>query len=223
MQSTFPPFWIIAGDLHGKLGRLDDIPGLSTAAGILITGDITTAGGAASARNLLEKIQRRNPRVLALFGNMDRSDTAEWLEETGQGLHRKVFELTPETAVMGLGGSNFTPFGTPSEFSEASLEAWLEDMWRKARAYRQVILLSHTPPYGTKCDHIGNGRHAGSQAVRNFILECQPAACLCGHIHEARAEDMLGKTLIVNPGSLNAGGYAVLTPGHTPLAARHLL
>ena len=33
---------------------------------------------------------------------------------------------------MGLGGSTFTPFGTPSEFPESRFADWLEHMWRAA-------------------------------------------------------------------------------------------
>ena len=44
MQSSHAPFWIVIGDLHGRTDRLSAIPGTASAEGILITGDLTTAG-----------------------------------------------------------------------------------------------------------------------------------------------------------------------------------
>jgi Icc-related predicted phosphoesterase len=46
--------------------------------------------------------------------------------------------------------------------------------------------------------------------VREFIEEQQPELCLCGHIHESRAEDRIGKTHVINPGPLKEGGYVLL-------------
>jgi Icc-related predicted phosphoesterase len=46
--------------------------------------------------------------------------------------------------------------------------------------------------------------------VRRFIEDVQPDVCLTGHIHEARSEDQIGKTRIVNPGLFEEGGYAVI-------------
>ena len=50
----------------------------------------------------------------------------------------------------------------------------------------------------------------GSSAVREFIQEHQPDICLCGHIHESKAEEYIGRTHVINPGTLGNGGYVVL-------------
>ena len=52
--------------------------------------------------------------------------------------------------------------------------------------------------------------HVGSTAVREFIEEAQPDICLCGHIHESRAVDRIGRTVVVNPGALAGGGYVLV-------------
>jgi len=213
MQSVSAPYWIAVTDLHGSVRRLAHVPGAAEAEGILIAGDITTAGGIASASRVLEEAASVNSHLMALFGNMDRPELASWLDEQGIGLHRAVRALTPDTAIMGVGGSPFTPMGTPSEFPENRIAEWLDEMWMHARSFRYVVLISHTPPRDTRCDVLGDGRHAGSVAVRDFIMERQPAVCLCGHIHESPAEDRLGRTVVVNPGALGDGGYAVLTLG----------
>lgn len=204
------PYWIVIGDLHDRTAGLERIPGLAEAQGVIVTGDLTITGGVPQARRVLEAISAHNPRILAQIGNMDRAEITDWLEAQGRNLHTRVHELAPDTLIMGVGGSPFTPFGTPSEFPESRFADWLEQMWRTARRYRRVVLVSHTPPRDTRCDRIYDGSHVGSTAVRDFLLECQPDVCLCGHIHEARSLDRLGRTLLVNPGPLSAGGHAVL-------------
>lgn len=202
--------WIVMGDLHDKAARLGEIQGLEEADGIIVTGDLTVTGGAAQARNVLEKLTRYNPVIYAQIGNMDRAEVTDWLAKQGWNTHLCVRELAPGVALMGLGGSTFTPFGTPSEFPESRFADWLEHMWREARTYRHVVLSVHTPPHDTLCDIVGDGIHVGSSAVRDFILDAQPDVCLCGHIHESRAVDRLGRTVLVNPGAFATGGYAVL-------------
>lgn len=202
--------WIVLGDLHDKAARLGDIRGLEEADGVIVTGDLTVTGGVAQARKVLEKLTRYNPVIYAQIGNMDRAEITDWLAEQGWNTHICVRELAPGVAIMGLGGSTFTPFGTPSEFPESRFADWLEHMWREARTFRHVVLSVHTPPHDTLCDVVGDGIHVGSTAVRDFILEAQPDVCLCGHIHESRAVDRLGRTVLVNPGAFATGGYAVL-------------
>jgi Icc-related predicted phosphoesterase len=50
----------------------------------------------------------------------------------------------------------------------------------------------------------------GSTVVRAFVEREQPQLVLCGHIHESRGTDEIGRTQIVNPGPVAAGHYAVV-------------
>lgn len=202
--------WVVVGDVHGDGDALARIPELPGASGLIISGDLTRQGSVAQARSVIEAAQAVNPVVLAQIGNMDGPEVDDWLEGQGINLHCKVRELAPHVAVMGVGGSTFTPFGTPSEFPEARFAEWLEELAHRAREYRSLVLIAHNPPRDTVCDRTGTGIHAGSSAVREFLEEHQPAVCLCGHIHEARGSQLLGRTMVVNPGSLTAGGYALL-------------
>lgn len=217
------PYWIVITDLHGKTARLGEIPGLAEAVGVIILGDITTQGSVSRARQVLEEVVVKNSHVLALFGNMDTPEVGQWLDEMGVGLHNAVRELDPQTAILGVGGATFTPFSTPSEFPETRFADWLEGLWTHACHYPRVVLVSHTPPRDTLCDRVEGNIHVGSQAVREFIMDCQPDVCLCGHIHESRAEDRLGRTVVMNPGSLSLGGYAVLQLGTRLSVSLHTL
>lgn len=202
--------WVVLGDVHGDVSQISRIPELANADGVIITGDLTKLGGIAQARSVIEAVQALNPVVLAQIGNMDGPEVNDWLEKQGINLHRKVRELSPDVAIMGVGGSTFTPFGTPSEFPEARFAEWLDSLAKRAHAHKIIVLVTHNPPHDTVCDRTGSGDHVGSRAVREFIEEHQPDVCLCGHIHESRGEQLIGRTMVVNPGVFAAGGYALL-------------
>lgn len=202
--------WIAIGDIHDKIDNLAKIPELNKASGIIITGDLTNCGNATAAERIMAIAEQYGLPVLAQPGNMDLAEVNGWLERTGHNLHDHMHELTPELAVFGIGGSNITPFHTPTEFSEEEYGAWLESLWKEAAKYPRQALISHTPPKDTLCDDIGNNVHVGSTAVREFIEKHQPDVCICGHIHEGVGTDHIGKTLVVNPGMLADGGYVIL-------------
>lgn len=202
--------WIAVGDIHDDVARLTKIPELSTADGIIVTGDITNAGGVKQAERIMEMIHANTSVIFAQIGNMDRSEITDWLVEKNWNIHRQVRSIAPDVVIFGVGGSTFTPFGTPSEFPESHFATWLEELWPKAKKSSKTILVSHNPPKDTLCDVLPDGAHVGSTAVREFIEEAQPDICLCGHIHEARAIDRVGRTIVVNPGTLSSGGYVVI-------------
>ena len=202
--------WIAIGDIHDDVTRLTDIPELPDADGIIVTGDMTVGGGVKQAERVLYAVQAANPHLLAQIGNMDRAEVTEWLTEKDWNMHTTVRELAPQVAIFGVGASTFTPFGTPSEFPESHFASWLADCWQRARHWPKSVLVSHNPPKDTACDALPNGVHVGSTAVREFIEENQPDICICGHIHEAKGMDRIGRTVVVNPGNFAAGGYVVL-------------
>ncbi len=73
------------------------------------------------------------------------------------------------------------------------------------------VLLAHSPPWGV-LDRAATAEHAGSRALRAWILARRPLLALHGHIHEApdllgRWAARLGATICVNPGA--AQGTAV--------------
>lgn len=203
--------WVAIGDMHDSLGRLTEIPELAHADGLLISGDITQGGGVKQAERLLEAASEHVPALLAQIGNMDRPEVTDWLEEKGWNLHATLRRLTPEVGIMGVGGSTFTPFGTPSEFPESHFSIILEQLWEHARAFKHLVLVSHNPPRDTVCDLTSQGVHVGSTALREFIENAQPDVCICGHIHEARGLDRVGRTAVVNHGAFVSGGYVLLS------------
>ncbi|MEZ0575707.1 metallophosphoesterase [Halodesulfovibrio aestuarii] len=212
-------FWICIGDIHDEIARLKDIPELAKARGVIISGDLTMAKGIPAARRVIEAVAAINPVIYAQIGNMDKPEVTEFLEEQGCNIHRSVTELTPEVVIMGVGTSGITPFNTPSETPDETLGKWLDETYAKALPYGATVVVVHDPPFNTACDDLGNGVHVGSKATRAFIEKTQPQLVLCGHIHEARSVDSIGKTLVINTGMLSAGGYAKITLNGTVLNA----
>lgn len=211
--------WIAVGDIHDDPACFHRIPELAQADGIIVTGDLTITGGVKQAELVMEVLRAHDLPVWAQIGNMDRPEVDAWLSEQGWNLHTVTRELTPDTAIFGVGASTFTPFGTPSEFPESTFAAWLDACWQRARRYPHTVLVSHNPPKDTACDVIPGDVHVGSTAVREFLEEAQPDICLCGHIHEARAVGRVGRTVVVNPGALAQGGYVLLRSNSGQLSA----
>lgn len=209
-------YWIAVGDIHESTERLASIPGVREAAGLIITGDMTNRGGPEQAGRVLAVAQAVNPVVLAQVGNMDLPQVDAHLSALGLNMHRQARWLAPGLALMGVGFSSPTPFGTPCEAGEDELAAWLAEARRQALSLPgaapgdALLAVIHTPPKNTRLDCLPGGMCVGSTAVREFIMAAQPDVCVCGHIHEAVGEERLGRSHVLNPGMLAEGGFVRL-------------
>jgi Icc-related predicted phosphoesterase len=208
------------GDIHDDVSALGRIPDLDKAAGIVISGDLTIKGGVAAAKKVIGAVRSANPVILAQIGNMDKAEVDAYL--TGEGLNiHATGRVTPQgVGFFGCGWSTPTPFGTPSEAGEDQIAVWLDAAYEAVAHCPRLVLVCHTPPIGTAADVVGTDTHVGSRAVRDFIERVQPDVCLTGHIHESTATDVVGRTVIINPGPLAAGGYARIELGADGLCAR---
>ena len=176
-------------DLHADEDLLDRLRMLSaskTYDAALFCGDLTARGPVSYAEEALSLF----PRTFAVFGNMDTQDVAEKILQMGKSVHARKVQLG-KWNLVGLGGSNPTPFGTPSEFSEEQIAAFLS----AAHIDTNTILLTHPPPFGV-FDSAG-GVHVGSKSVRDCILKNCPLMAICGHMHEYEGQEVLGETLVV--------------------------
>ncbi len=216
-QASQDTFWIGVGDIHQHIERLAEIPDIDRAQGVILSGDLTNHGGEAEVARILAVARRSNPTVLAQLGNMDLPVVTSFLKREGVNLHREVRDFGaafPEHGVMGVGASTFTPFSTPSEVSDEEMGHWLDSTYELAREFKFLLAVIHNPPKNSLADEVGAGVHVGSPAVRAFLERTQPDVCLTGHIHESASEDRIGRTILINPGTLDAGGYVriALTP-----------
>ncbi len=199
--------FIAVGDIHGDVANMGRIPDISRADGIIVTGDLTIRGDRSEGKRVIDVVRAVNPVVYAQIGNMDRQEIDDWLSAEEINIHRRVEELSHGVGLMGIGWSTPTPFGTPSEISEEGLARWIDETHALSAAYSRLVVVVHTPPYATATDRLPSGVHVGSPAVRAFLERVQPVLCVTGHIHESRAVDRIGRTTVINPGPLSAGGY----------------
>jgi Icc-related predicted phosphoesterase len=209
---------IAFGDIHMHTGNAARIKDITAADLVIITGDITNYGSSRDAETVLNQLRAINRSILGVAGNLDQPDVARYLEKMAISLHGSG-RIIEGLGIMGLGGSNYTPFNTPYEFSEQELAGFLAAGFARVKDAENFILVSHPPPVQTKTDRLTNGKHVGSRAVRSFIEEKQPLLCLTGHIHESRGLDHIGRTLILNPGMLKDGGYIEVRYENGELAA----
>jgi Icc-related predicted phosphoesterase len=145
-----------------------------------------------------EILARRAGRVYVLPGNHESErQIAELAAKHGLAdFHGRTLQAGGYW-IAGLGYSTPTPFNTPGEYSEEEMARRLEPF----AGLKPLILICHCPPLGTELDLVRKGVHAGSHAIREFIEKQQPAAFLCGHIHEAEGRQIrLGETPCVNVG-----------------------
>lgn len=203
-------YWVGIGDIHEQVMNVRFIPELAGATGVIVSGDLTNRGRKAAAERIIGEISRINPVIYAQIGNMDFKEVQDYLEERGLNIHARGLDLGQGVGLMGVGYSNPTPFGTPSEVSDDQIAKWLVEAHEQVRGLPHLLLVTHNPPFNTATDKVLGRVSVGSRAVRAFIEEVQPEVCLTGHIHEARSVDTIGKTVIINPGQLIAGGYALI-------------
>jgi uncharacterized protein len=186
---------LIFTDIHGDLGALSRH--METEADYYVAaGDLVNFGR--GLERCGEILSRRAERVYVLPGNHESSaQIGEMCHQFGLHDFHGQHAQWGRYQVAGLGYSNPTPFRTPGEYSEAELAEKLE----RFAGLQPLVLICHCPPYGTPLDRVHDGMHAGSTAIRDFLLREQPEHFFCGHIHESggvRAE--IGKTRGMNVG-----------------------
>ena len=134
---------------------------------------------------------------------------------------REVIRID-EYELLSLSYANRTPWNSPRELDEAELRSLIDELVDRLHDREKAIFNLHVPPYGSGLDDaprldetlkpITRGGQlelapVGSTAVRDAINDYQPLLSLHGHIHEARGEQMIGRTLAVNPGSDYGSGH----------------
>jgi Icc-related predicted phosphoesterase len=196
-------------DVHDRFDAVPDAVAKIGAVDLLIIGgDITTGGTPDEAARAVED-WRSLARLLALAGNMDSAAIDARLGELGVALDSRGFTFG-DVGVFGVSAAPKSPLHTPYELTDDELARRIEDGFRAVEGCRVRIFCPHAPPRDTACDRLPSGEHVGSEVIREFIERAQPDLTLCGHIHEARGTDEIGRTQIVNPGPARAGHYALV-------------
>jgi Icc-related predicted phosphoesterase len=189
-------------DIHGSHRALEWLLGAWKGYdAIIVGGDVTSQGMYGFFSKFFTLLTESSNPIYFVLGNHDPRESM--VPGKARNIHGRR-EKIGGFIVGGLGGSNITPFNTPFEISD-------DEARRTLSALKSVdILISHCPPFETKCDMAYGGNHVGSKPVREFVETSTPKIVLCGHIHESRGTDELKRSKIINPGPLLQGNYAVL-------------
>ncbi len=203
---------LVLSDIHGDVGTLKRIVDRETEPYdlILVLGDITDVSVddyVDRAREVVEILDQQGTFVKAIPGNMDNENVLKLLIENRINLHKDMFTLKSFDFV-GFGGGT-TPFDTPFEPSDEERGQVLKTLLQRTSAPNRVIV-SHHPPKNTLIDRTSDGEQVGSESLRNIVETENVQMVLSGHIHEAAGEDQLGDTVMVNPGAVQDGRYALL-------------
>jgi hypothetical protein len=119
-------------------------------------------------------------------------------------------------------GRNFVVAGFGGRLTEDKREAlWLIEYpyWEAEFSFdflqrmdQDRMLLFSTPPAGTDLD-LHRGQHIGVQVVNSLIKAYHPHFVFCGEALDGQGKAMIGTSLVVNPGPLSEGYYAILDTG----------
>ena len=197
---------LLIADLHGQFGKIDSFLELNPEA-VFIAGDITNMGPVDTVDDVLSRI---DVPCFAVPGNCDPREILDTLEHSDAVcLHGAQINLGTVT-IVGIGGSNPTPFNTPFELTDKQIDDLLHQGMAKMERTVHNVLVSHAPPFDT-LDLI-NGEHVGSKSIRRHIKDFDLVCC--AHIHEQRGVKEVDGVKIVNPGPAMDGYCAMLHFGN---------
>lgn len=200
-------------DVHGRFDAVDRaLAETGPVDAVVVGGDLTNAGSPESVEQAVEAWRHLAPALLVVAGNMDSPEIDERLVALGVSLDARGVVLG-DVGLHGVSASGPTPLHTPYELPDEELGRRAQVGHEQVASCRILIFCPHNPPFDTACDRLRDGRPVGSPSLRAFVERAQPDVVLCGHIHESRGEDVLGRSRIVNPGPAAAGHYAVVDVG----------
>ncbi len=200
-------------DIHGEVRRFEKILAAEPKADLLIIGgDFTNFGKPPEVDHILDLAQAHTPQVLAVAGNCDSAEIDRRLIERGVSLHTRGVRID-DIGFFGL--SAMPPWrGNMYEFPEEDLDRFLAASFAQVEGSSRFIMVPHCPPRNSEVDRSGFGANVGSTAVRQWMDKVNPILVICGHIHEARGQNKIGNTIVVNCGPARDGNYAVAEVGN---------
>lgn len=206
---------LVISDLHANNDVLDKMDEqFSKADAVLFAGDFAECFKPETGKDALNKLCEKHDTIYAVLGNCDNIEFIEELEDKDICVERSLV-FHEGLGFAGSGGG--TIFTGKTEFERTEEEILsdydivvdsVEQSGDKA-LWNNLILISHNPPKGAVVDAVNAELHAGSQKFTDFIMENQPLAVVCGHIHEGKGIEKIGNTTVINPGSLGEKGTFV--------------
>lgn len=203
--------FLVLSDIHGDLDHLDKLDEEFAACDcVVFAGDFAKFGSPETGLPVLNELVKKHETLFSVLGNCDEPSFIEELEKLDISVQGDML-FHDGLIFAGSGGALKFTGTTPNERTEEELVGDLNLITEQNDVdWNNLILLIHQPPFGTKADVIPSGIHTGSHSIRAFIEKYQSLAVITGHIHESPSIDYIGKTLVMNPGSLADGKYGIL-------------
>jgi Icc-related predicted phosphoesterase len=157
-----------------------------------------------------------NIPVVTIPGNMDAPEERFFSQVLNFTLYSDNIHVVQESLVK---VEKYIIGGFGGEITESSKETFFVLQYPRKEVefgIRRIkfikgakILLFHTPPVGNVVDMEDN-THRGTSVVNDIIKEIKPALVFCGHAHKAKGYEMVSNTLVINPGALKKGNFAIV-------------
>jgi Icc-related predicted phosphoesterase len=166
-----------------------------------------------------ERLRNQSHGCYIQPGNDDRYEIDAILAKSERIINPegRVLQVDRDHEMISTGHANITPWKCPRDEPEDRLDEIVNEMASRVKNMENCIFNFHCPPYDTSLDKgpkldenmkpvpdVSGGIQmvpVGSTAIRNAIEKYQPLLGLHGHIHESKASQNLGRTLLLNPGS----------------------
>lgn len=207
---------LVISDLHANNENLNKLDGcFEQADAVIFGGDFAECFKPETGKASLEALCMKHDTIFAVLGNCDSPDFIEEMEDRDISVERSLV-FHDGLGFAGSGGGTYFTGKTENErqedeiLSDFNIVKTSVEQSGDASLWKSLILISHNPPKGEKCDAVNEQLHAGSQMFTDFIKENQPVAVVCGHIHEGKGVEKIGETVVINPGCLQEGNYGWL-------------
>lgn len=209
--------FLVLSDIHANNDILDKLDSeFKQADAVIFAGDFSAALKPDTGKETLEKLCSKHDTIFSVLGNCDNIDLLEQMEDQDISVE-KSFVFHEGIAFAGSGGGSYFTGKTEFERTEEELLSDFDIVKNSVQdggdnsIWKSLIVVSHNPPKASVVDAVNPELHVGSQMFTDFILENQPVAVICGHVHEGCGAEKIGSTLVINPGSLGESGtYAWL-------------
>lgn len=207
--------FVVLSDMHGDLAYVDRLDAeFASADGVIFGGDFARFNEPETGLPALRKLLEKHDSVFAVPGNCDEPDFLERLEAEDVSVQGGLV-FRDGLVFAGSGGALKFTGATPNERTDEELVsdfalALSQQDGDGGSAWPNMIAVMHQPPKDTACDMISGGIHVGSLLLREFIEKVRPLAVVTGHLHESAGIDSIGGSVVINPGSLAEGRYALL-------------
>ena len=196
-------------DIHGAYGIATEIIRRESPDVVIIGGDLTTVGSIKEAEQAVQSFKNLSEYVMCVAGNMDLPQHDDLFVRLNASINGRGVIIN-SVGFFGVSGAPHSHLHTPYEISEEEIFQRSLSGYKEVKNCARTIFVPHAPPYGTRLDIIHTGIHVGSTAIREFVEDAQPTVVVCGHIHEARGQDQINNSLIVNCGMASRGYFSII-------------